>query len=117
MLALLIIGLVSLLIAGVGFARKGSMAAALRIPAGIIGVILILSAILPSQPATPKSSLANPVPLTVDSIAAGGDVYLNNCAVCHGVDARGNGAQAGTTQVPPAGIDRAREPPDAAQRR
>jgi mono/diheme cytochrome c family protein len=39
--------------------------------------------------------------LTVDSIAAGSGVYLNNCAVCHGVAARGNGSEAGTTAVRP----------------
>jgi mono/diheme cytochrome c family protein len=100
-LALLIIGLVSLAIAGIGFARRQSIAGPLRIPAGIVGVILVVSALLPTQPATPESSLPNPLPLTVDSIAAGADVYLNTCAACHGIDARGNGADAGTTPVRP----------------
>ena len=98
---LLIVGVIGLVVAAVGFARPKSPMGVLRYPAGIVGIVLFLSALLPSPPATPESSLANPVPLTVDSIAAGANVYLNTCAVCHGVDARGNGAQAGTTQVRP----------------
>ena len=101
MITLLIVGAVCLVIAGLGFARPSGMLATLRIPAGLVGVILVTSGVLPSQPATPDSALTNPVPLTVDSIAAGAGVYLNSCAVCHGVDARGNGSQAGTTAVRP----------------
>ena len=96
-----IIGIAVLGVAAIGFARPATWVGTLRFPAGIVGIILVVSALLPSQPATPESALANPVPLTVDSIAAGGDVYLNNCAVCHGVDARGNGSLAGTTAVRP----------------
>lgn len=96
-----IIGLIALAIAGLGFVGKPKVAATIRFPALIVGFVLVLSALLPSPPATPESTLANPVSITVDSIAAGAGVYLNSCAVCHGVDARGNGAQAGTTQVRP----------------
>jgi putative copper resistance protein D len=43
----------------------------------------------------------NPVSPTVDSIARGTQLYANNCAACHGVNARGGGEMAGTTAVPP----------------
>ncbi len=48
------------------------------------------------------ATLANPVP---DHRHVGGppgeNLYLASCAACHGVDARGGGPQAGTTQVRP----------------
>jgi mono/diheme cytochrome c family protein len=49
--------------------------------------------------ATPDPT--NPTSPTVDSIARGRQAYLNNCAACHGAEARGGGPMAGTTQVPP----------------
>ena len=43
----------------------------------------------------------NPIPATVDSIDQGRQVFLDSCAKCHGVDARGGGPASNTTQVPP----------------
>jgi mono/diheme cytochrome c family protein len=43
----------------------------------------------------------NPISATAESIARGRTLYLNNCASCHGADARGGGPQSGTTEVPP----------------
>lgn len=44
------------------------------------------------------------MPRTVQSIAAGSALYLANCAQCHGVEARGGGPPAGTTQLPAADL-------------
>jgi putative copper resistance protein D len=63
-----------------------------------VGVVMTLSGFFA---ATPQTQLANPIPATVDSISAGEEVYLNTCAACHGVDARGGGPQSGTTRVRP----------------
>jgi mono/diheme cytochrome c family protein len=51
--------------------------------------------------ATPGSSVQNPIPDTVTSATKGQELYLANCAACHGVDARGGGPLAGTTQIRP----------------
>ena len=66
---------------------------------GITGLVLVLGAMFADT--TPLSDLQNPIPNTVDSVTKGQELYLANCAACHGVDARGGGPQAGTTQVRP----------------
>ncbi|HEY7599249.1 MAG TPA: cytochrome c [Candidatus Limnocylindrales bacterium] len=76
----------------------GRAVVTLRIPALVAGVVLTLSAFFAP---TPETYLPNPIPRTVDSIAAGEGVFLNNCAACHGIDARGGGPLAPTTSVPP----------------
>ena len=43
----------------------------------------------------------NPISATAQSIARGRTLLFNNCATCHGADARGGGPQSGTTAVPP----------------
>jgi mono/diheme cytochrome c family protein len=68
----------------------------------VAGVILVIAAVLGEQ--TPYSDLRNPVPDTVTSVAAGQALYDANCSRCHGVDARGGGPDAGTTQVRPADL-------------
>lgn len=49
----------------------------------------------------PASDPANPISPTVDSISRGTQLYTNNCAACHGANARGGGPLAGSTEVPP----------------
>jgi putative copper resistance protein D len=102
----LIIGLAALLLGVLGFAiaarlrgsTLGSLVVTLRLLFLAVGVVMTLSGLFA---ATPQTQLANPIPATVDSISAGEEVYLNTCAACHGVDARGGGPQSGTTQVRP----------------
>jgi mono/diheme cytochrome c family protein len=104
-----VIGLEALIVAAVlwlatgWIRRRAPRAGALARPAawlaGILGAVLILGAVFADS--TPLSDLPNPVPDTVTSATAGEQLYLANCAACHGVDARGGGPQAGTTAVRP----------------
>jgi mono/diheme cytochrome c family protein len=80
-------------------ARFGPLARPAAWVAGIFGAVLVLGGVFAD--ATPSSSLPNPIPATVTSATAGQNLYLANCAACHGVDARGGGPQAGTTQIRP----------------
>lgn len=70
-----------------------------RILLTAIGAVLTLSSFFSG--ATPESELANPIPRTVTSIDMGGRFYTSNCAACHGIDARGGGADSGSTPVRP----------------
>jgi mono/diheme cytochrome c family protein len=75
---------------------------ALAIPrsaALVIGMLLVIFGL--AGGATPLSGTPNPVPNTVTSAAAGREVFLANCASCHGSGAQGDGPMAGTTQVKP----------------
>ncbi|CAN5610811.1 hypothetical protein BH23CHL7_BH23CHL7_07330 [soil metagenome] len=100
----LFFGLLALVVAVVGFAlperlRRSSLGRAvvtLRLPAAAVGVVLLASAFFAP---TPHTQLPNPIPRTVDSIAIGQSLYVNNCASCHGIDARGGGPLADTTPV------------------
>jgi mono/diheme cytochrome c family protein len=104
-----VIGLESLIVAallylGAGAIRRrstrvGGLARPVAWLSGILGAVLVLGAVFAD--ATPASGLSNPIPNTVTSTTAGQNLYLANCAACHGVDARGGGPQAGTTQVRP----------------
>jgi mono/diheme cytochrome c family protein len=94
----------TLLFLGAGSIRRrsprfGGLARPTGWLAGILGAVLVLGAVFAD--ATPGSDLGNPIPDTVTSASAGQNVFLANCASCHGVDARGGGPQAGTTQVRP----------------
>jgi mono/diheme cytochrome c family protein len=86
--------------------RRPGWSSAARIGAvltGLAGAVLLLAAVLgPSAPG--PAALVNPVPPTVTSVDAGQTLYEANCARCHGVDARGGGVDAGTTQVPPSNL-------------
>jgi len=80
--------------------RQGFITSAMWL-CGIIGFAFTISA-LTEGPVAP--ALPNPIPLTVDSVTAGRGVYVNNCAACHGVSARGGGPLAYTTQIAPADL-------------
>jgi mono/diheme cytochrome c family protein len=104
----LLIGLEALVVAAVlwllrpSIARRAPSAKRLVNGATIVAVIIgagFVSLNLGEQ--TPNTGLTNPVPRTVDSIAAGAKLYQANCAACHGVDGRGGGPLSGTTAVRP----------------
>ncbi len=80
-------------------ARFGRAARPAAWVAGILGAVLLLGAVFAD--ATPGSGLQNPIPSTVTSSTAGQELYLANCAACHGADARGGGPRAGSTEVRP----------------
>jgi mono/diheme cytochrome c family protein len=104
-----VVGIEALIVAalmwlGTGWVRRhsksfGRIVRPLAWLSGITGVVLVLGAVFSDT--TPLSDLKNPVPNTVDSVTKGQELYLANCAACHGVDARGGGPQAGTTQIRP----------------
>ncbi len=49
---------------------------------------------------TPGVAARNPIPATPESIAAGQELFLANCAVCHGASGRGDGPAAGARSIP-----------------
>jgi mono/diheme cytochrome c family protein len=79
--------------------KVGRLARPIAWGAGILGAVLVLGGVFADT--TPESGLPNPIPETVTSATTGQRLFLANCAACHGVDARGGGPQAGTTQVRP----------------
>ncbi|MEA2642876.1 MAG: copper resistance protein [Chloroflexota bacterium] len=50
------------------------------------------------------AGLQSPIPVTAESLARGRAVYDQGCAVCHGVDGRGNGPSAQFFDPPPADL-------------
>ena len=105
----LLVGLEALIVGGLLFVaapairrrwpRRGGLARPVAWFAGIVGAVLVLGAMFGDT--TPESGTPNPIPDTVTSVNAGRDLYLANCAACHGVDARGGGPLAGSTQIRP----------------
>ena len=47
-----------------------------------------------NQAPASAASVTNPIPATNDSIVRGHDIYLANCAACHGVTGAGDGLTA-----------------------
>lgn len=54
---------------------------------------------------TPGVAARNPVPATPESIAAGQELFLANCAVCHGASGRGDGPGAAALNWPRINMD------------
>jgi putative copper export protein/mono/diheme cytochrome c family protein len=54
------------------------------------------------EPAYPTSFAASPVAYDTSSIARGAQIYAANCALCHGVDGRGDGPAAANLPRKPA---------------
>jgi mono/diheme cytochrome c family protein len=81
--------------------RWASRARLAAIAAAVPGLILVLAGALDLTGGSTAGPASNPIPNTVSSVDRGGVLYQATCARCHGVDAIGGGADAGTTQVRP----------------
>ncbi|MCM8747795.1 copper resistance protein CopC [Thermomicrobiaceae bacterium CFH 74404] len=54
---------------------------------------------------TPGVAARNPIPATPESIAAGQELFVANCAVCHGASGRGDGPAAASLDWPQINMD------------
>jgi mono/diheme cytochrome c family protein len=68
----------------------------------ISGLVLTISGIVNNS--APPITYLNPNPDTVASVDAGAVTYDATCARCHGAEYRGDGPDAGTTEVPPGSL-------------
>jgi mono/diheme cytochrome c family protein len=100
-LALLVAALFLALLAygrrpAVGWARAFSGVAL------ISGLVFTISGIVNAS--GPPITYVNPTPDTVASVDRGDLLYDASCARCHGAEYRGDGPDAGTTDVPPTSL-------------
>jgi len=56
------------------------------------------------EPAYPTTFFASPVSYDASAVVRGATVYAQNCAVCHGADARGDGPAANSLSIKPADL-------------
>lgn len=68
----------------------------------ISGVVFAISGVVNAS--GPPITYINPTPDTVASVDRGAVTYDATCARCHGAEYRGDGPDAGTTQVPPGSL-------------
>jgi copper transport protein len=104
-LVLLVLGLAALIYALL-WARRGVRKEAFGLGAAaiVIGLVLLWQARVPVEAvatASPDNGLAAIDPAAV---VRGKDLFAQNCAVCHGADARGNGPGAVSLAVKPANL-------------
>jgi copper transport protein len=104
-LILLVLG-----IAGIVFAVMASTpvfrkeAAGLGAAAIIVGAVLLLQARLPAQAASVAGPEATLAALDPAAVTRGSALFAQNCAVCHGPDAKGDGPGAGSLKQRPADL-------------
>jgi len=65
----------------------------------LMGAVLAMAQQTPSAQTTEK--VIKHVPVQPTSAASGQDMYNSYCAVCHGVDGKGNGPAASALKAPP----------------
>ena len=68
----------------------------------ISGLVFTISGIVNAS--GPVITYVNPTPDTVTSVDQGAVLYDATCARCHGAEYRGDGPDAGTTEVPPSSL-------------
>lgn len=84
--------------ASAGFGRARALAGL----AFISGLVFTISGIVNAS--GPAIAYINPTPDTVASVDRGALLYDASCARCHGAEYRGDGPDAGTTEVPPSSL-------------
>ncbi len=84
--------------ASAGFERARAFAGL----ASISGLVFTISGIVNAS--GPAITYINPTPDTVASVDRGALLYDASCARCHGAEYRGDGPDAGTTEVPPSSL-------------
>jgi copper transport protein len=82
--------------------RRQPATVALGCVAATVGLSLATAAAL--YPTGGDVVLANPVPRTPASVARGQELYQQNCVICHGLNARGDGPLAATLNPRPADL-------------
>jgi copper transport protein len=82
--------------------RKGNRFLA-EVGAGML-IISVVTLAVTWIPQTASADLQNPVPMSAASVAAGQALYQNHCAVCHGINARGDGPMAASLNPKPADL-------------
>jgi mono/diheme cytochrome c family protein len=68
----------------------------------ISGLVFTISGIVNAS--GPAITYVNPTPESVASVDRGAALYDATCARCHGAEYRGDGPDAGTTEVPPSSL-------------
>lgn len=66
----------------------------------VLGVGVVVITLIPNT----SNSTGNPIKATTESISIGQQLYVQNCASCHGQNGRGDGQQAQTLAVKPADL-------------
>jgi copper transport protein len=64
----------------------------------VLGAGILALSLIPAK----GPSSGNPIPASAQSIAAGHDLYVQNCSSCHGINGDGKGPNAGGLPVKPA---------------
>ncbi|HZR98843.1 MAG TPA: FixH family protein [Chloroflexota bacterium] len=82
--------------------RRRPATVALGCVAATVGLVLATAAAL--YPTGGDAVIANPVPRTEASIARGRELFQQNCVICHGLNARGDGPLAASLNPRPADL-------------
>ncbi|MDQ3700905.1 MAG: cytochrome c, partial [Chloroflexota bacterium] len=107
----LLLGIVGLALAVLAFAMRQRRPRRARRPLAATGAALALTGLLASVTALAggyRESVAsampvvNPISPTSESLALGGQLYAQNCLVCHGATGRGDGPAGRALRPPPA---------------
>jgi len=100
--------LLAAMTAGTALILLGVLVRRVRWPMLAAGSILLLLALpwlgMFTVEAYPTSFYASPTGFSVQSIAAGEALFLQNCSSCHGLDGHGDGPAAKDLQPPPADL-------------
>ncbi len=99
-LAMVVVGIALII---VGILRRRHRLLAIPVGLGLIACFTPSLGLL-TVAAYPTSFAISPVAYTTQSIARGGRLYAESCAVCHGARGKGNGPAAATLKVPPADL-------------